>query len=154
MRRLCYVGLGSNMDVPKKQVQEAIDAFQQCEDFHVEAVSSLYQTKPVGVIAQDDFTNAVLSFTTDYEPLTLLAWLMQLEQKHHRQRLVKWGPRTLDCDLLLFGQEIINLPTLTIPHPEMKNRAFVLIPLAEIAPNLVFPTGERLQDLLQDCRLD
>jgi 2-amino-4-hydroxy-6-hydroxymethyldihydropteridine diphosphokinase len=148
---LCFVSLGSNLSDPALQLQRAIETFAQSPQLQIKKISSIYQTKPIGPVQQDDFLNAVISFTTLLTPDELLGFLQQLEAKHQRLRAIKWGPRTLDCDLLLYGNKHIDLPHLTVPHPEMKNRGFVLIPLAEIAPDLILPNGDLLQQWVENC---
>lgn len=145
---LAYVALGSNLNDPLLQVQTAIAELQQHPDFKLEKVSSLYQTKPVGITDQPDFINAVVSVYTNLSPQELLAALLQLEQNHQRIRKERWGPRTLDLDILLYDDLTLTEPGLTLPHPRLTERAFVLKPLAEIAPDLCLPDGRKLSDLL------
>ena len=113
------------------------------------AASSLYCTTPVGYAAQDDFINAVMAIASSLEPFVLLKQLAALEQKYKRVRTIKNGPRTLDLDIITCGDIISNDPVLTLPHPRAQERAFVLVPLAEIAPELIFPdTKHSVQDLV------
>lgn len=133
----CYVGLGSNIGSPKKTIIEAIKQLSTLHQSNLSAVSSLYRTPAWGMISQPDFINACVKLSTDLGPQEMLKALLALEKSHGRVRAIQWGPRTLDCDLLLYGNEIIHEPNLTVPHPRMTERAFVLLPLEEIAPQLI-----------------
>lgn len=145
-----YIGLGANLGEPRRQVEQALLQLQQLPGSELTAVSSLYRTAPVGPADQPDFINAVARLETDLEPLALLAALQQIERRHGRIRNgQRWGPRTLDLDILLMGDQVLNLPNLCVPHPQMHRRAFVLGPLAEIAPpSLEIPGQGRLHELL------
>ncbi|WP_295384400.1 2-amino-4-hydroxy-6-hydroxymethyldihydropteridine diphosphokinase [uncultured Thiodictyon sp.] len=147
---LAYIGLGSNLDDPRAQVARAMDELAGLPGCTLAARSSLYATAPVGPVAQPDFVNAVVALATTLAPLALLGALQGLERDHGRVRDgTRWGPRTLDLDLLLFGDLQIHLPGLVLPHPEMRRRAFVLVPLAEIAPGgLPIPGQGPLAELL------
>jgi len=139
MSVIAYIGLGSNLDNPADQVLSAIGDLQRLPSSQLTAASSLYCSAPVGHIEQDDFINAVAIIETTLQPLELLNELQQIESRHHRQRLVHWGPRTLDLDLLLYGDLLIDLPRLRIPHPEMIRRRFVMEPLLELNPDIEIP---------------
>ena len=115
--------------------------------------SSLYTSKPMGPQNQPDYVNAVAKIHTHLSPLALLDAIQQLEQDHHRMRIQRWGPRTLDIDLLLYGNETINIERLTVPHVGIRQRNFVLYPLAEISPLLQLPDGTPLAQLLTACPL-
>lgn len=143
-----YLGLGSNMDHPEQQIKTAFIALQQQPGITLCKTSSLYRTAPVSDIEQPDFINAAVAITTTLSPHQLLKTVLALEQQHGRVRTVRWGPRTLDIDILLYGQQNINDSELTIPHPYLCERAFVLYPLAEIAPDLQLPDGRTLRNLL------
>jgi 2-amino-4-hydroxy-6-hydroxymethyldihydropteridine diphosphokinase len=139
-----YISLGSNLQDPLMQVKSAITELAQIPDSHLVSISSLYRSAPLageGVPdEQPDYINAVAALDTDLSPLQLLQALQAIEQRHGRQRSgARWAPRTLDLDLLLYGQEIINSEPLTIPHPGLVDRNFVLYPLLEIAPELILP---------------
>lgn len=143
-----YVGLGSNLENPREQIATALVELAELSDSHLDCVSSLYRSQPVGPQDQPDFINAVAKLSTGLEAEALLDSLQQLEQRHHRIREVRWGPRSLDLDLLLYGDQIINTARLQVPHPEIIKRNFVLAPLKEIAPEgLVIPGIGKLQDL-------
>ena len=116
--------------------------------------SKLYLSKPVGPQDQDNFVNAVALIITELEPLSLLDELQTIEQQHQRVRERHWGPRTLDLDLLLFGEQSIQHPRLTVPHAQLSRRDFVVGPLLELCPELVLPSGTQLQELLQQCPID
>lgn len=141
MMHRVYIGLGSNLDNPNEQLKSAIEHLSNVSSITDIKVSSFYHSKPVGPQDQPDFTNAVACFTTSLEPLELLDLLQTIEQQHNRVRSVHWGPRTLDLDILLYGTQTINIPRLTIPHPHMLERGFVIKPLSEIAPSLMLSNG-------------
>lgn len=145
-----YVGLGSNLDDPVNQVERALDELAQIANCHLTARSSLYRTAPMGPQDQPDYINAVAALETSLEPTVLLDALQSIEQLHGRVRKAEqWGPRTLDLDLLLYGEQCLDTPRLQVPHPGMKQRGFVLVPLHEIAPELVLPDGERVDELVK-----
>lgn len=135
---ITYIGLGSNLNNPTEQLETAVIALQQLPLSDNFVCSSFYSTKPWGFVEQPDFVNAVVKFNTQLSPLMLLEHLHRIENQQGRVRSTeKNGPRTLDLDILLYGDLIINQPSLVIPHPRMMERDFVLHPLAEISPNLV-----------------
>jgi 2-amino-4-hydroxy-6-hydroxymethyldihydropteridine diphosphokinase len=149
-----YVALGSNLGNPVSTVEDAIDAMAALRGSLLKAISSLYRTAPVGLKHQPDFINAVVALDTRLGPHELLDELFALEARFGRVRepgSVKNAPRTLDLDLLLHGDSVLNDPTLILPHPRMHERAFVLAPLAEIAPNLIVPGRGPIADLLAAC---
>ncbi len=132
-----YLGLGSNLGDRLAHLQHAIDALDAVDGIDVVAVSRVYETAPVGGPDQDDFLNAVLAIDTELEPHALLAAVQAAEQAEQRVRTVRWGPRTLDVDVLRYGDEQVSTPDLVIPHPRVQERAFVLAPLHDVAPELV-----------------
>lgn len=142
-----WVGLGSNLLDPRSQLEQALEELDRLPLTRLSIASSLYTSRPVGPSDQPDFINAVAALDTRLSPLALLDQLQALEQHHRRVRERHWGPRTLDLDLLLFDQELLSTPRLTLPHPEMARRAFVLIPLAEVAPALRLPDGNDVATL-------
>lgn len=146
-----YVGIGSNLGDPLQQVTDVILRLGQIRDCRLLARSSLYRTQAIGSVEQEDFINAVACLSTILTPIELLLELQAIEQAFYRQRQVeeKWGPRTMDLDILLFDQLQMNDSHLTIPHPEMKKRQFVLKPLKEIAGDLYIPRLGSLQFLIQ-----
>ena len=149
-----YVGLGSNLDNPRGHVTRAIQELSQLAHCELLLSSKLYSSKPVGPQDQDDFVNAVVLLVTELEAHDLLDQLQALEQQHQRVRERHWGPRTLDLDILLFGEQCISSSRLSVPHPEMQNRAFVLVPLAELSPELTLPNSTSLRQLLNQCPID
>jgi 2-amino-4-hydroxy-6-hydroxymethyldihydropteridine diphosphokinase len=133
-----YVGIGSNLKDPRAQVLQAFNELDRLPHTRVVKKSSLYRSAPMGHAAQPDFINAVAQLETGLPAERLLAELQEIEARHGRQRTFANAPRTLDLDILLFGNATIQTPSLTIPHPRMHERAFVLKPLLEIAPQLPF----------------
>ncbi|MHB8623060.1 MAG: 2-amino-4-hydroxy-6-hydroxymethyldihydropteridine diphosphokinase [Sulfuricaulis sp.] len=147
-----YIGLGSNLADPAAQVRHGIAALAQLADTCVEICSSFYRTAPVGLREQPDFINAVCRVRTKQAPAALMRNLLEIEHAHGRVRDVGLGgPRTLDLDLLLYGQESIQSTELTVPHPRLHERAFVLYPLLELEPELVIPGYGSLRQLLVGC---
>ena len=147
-----YIGLGSNLAEPRKQLQAALTAIAELPNSHLAATSSLYASDPLGPPDQPRYVNAVAALDTGLEPLQLLDALQRIEQEQGRVRKAeRWGPRTLDLDILLFGSRQLAEERLTVPHYHMHARAFVLYPLAEIASELLLPDGRSLQQLLADC---
>lgn len=147
---LAYVGLGSNLEQPLMQVNAALQELSELPASELIARSSLYRSQPVGPADQPDYINAVAALVTQLTAEGLLDALQAMEKRHGRLRdAERWGPRTLDLDLLLYGETVINSPRLQVPHPRMGERAFVLQPLAEIAlEDLYIPGSGRLHKLL------
>lgn len=142
-----YVALGSNLDNPLEQLKQAVESLKTFAiDFEI---SPFYGSKPLGPQDQPDYVNAVAKFKTDLAALDLLDRLQQIENQQGRVRLRRWGERTLDLDLLLYGNEQIQNERLTVPHIEMENREFVIVPLYDLSPELILPQGEKLEDLYQ-----
>ncbi len=150
---LAYIGLGSNLEDPLAQVKRAFDELAEIPQTSLLARSSIYSSHAVGP-EQPDYINAVALLDTQLAPLALLDALQAIEQAHQRLRIQHWGPRTLDLDLLLYGDQIIDEERLTVPHPYLTQRSFVLYPLADITPNLHLPDGTPLADLLSRCLAD
>ena len=149
----CYVGLGSNLRGPVEQVERALDAMARAPALRLLARSRLYRSRPMGPADQPDYINAVALFETALAPLDLLDELQAQEARQGRVRgKVRWGPRTLDLDLLLYGDRTIHSPRLCVPHPGMYERNFVLYPLYELSPDLMLPDKTRLSELLKVCR--
>lgn len=147
-----YVGLGSNLAEPVRQLGAALEALAGLPQCRLAAVSSLYASDPLGPPDQPRYVNAVAALDCDLTPLALLDALQAIEREQGRERKAeRWGPRTLDLDILLFGDLQLDEERLTVPHYHMHARAFVLYPLAEIAPGLVLPDGQPLQALLSRC---
>ena len=147
-----YLGIGSNLQTPIQQVRQAILAIAALPHTQLMAQSRLYRSAPMGPQAQPDYINAVVCVDTILTAAELLQALHAIEQVHGRFRDgTRWGPRTLDLDILLYGDESINQPQLVIPHPGLHERNFVLYPLSEIAPELVIPGRGALSELLAHC---
>lgn len=142
---LAYIGLGSNLSDPQQQIINALTALENIEQSELVAVSSLYYSRPMGPQDQPDYMNAVAALNTSLPPIELLNILQSIEKSAGRERKGdRWGARILDLDILLFGQEIINNERLIVPHYGLSLREFVLIPLAEIAPQLKLPNGKSI----------
>lgn len=150
---VAYVGLGSNLSDPAAQVRRAMDALAGLPGTELRARSPLYRTAPVGPVEQPEFVNAVAGLETHLSPRALLESLQAIERAHGRVRCgTRWGPRILDLDILLYGDECLCEPGLRIPHPEIGARAFVLVPLADVAPgSLLVPGVGPLAELVQRC---
>jgi 2-amino-4-hydroxy-6-hydroxymethyldihydropteridine diphosphokinase len=148
LNKQTYLGLGSNMGDKQQNLAHAIELIAQIEQINVTRQSSIYITAPWGKTDQDAFLNQVIEIETELMPLALLHVLQKIEIKLGRLRNEKWGPRIIDVDILLYGEEIIDLQELTIPHPYLYARLFVLIPLQEIAPQLIFPDGSGIGEVL------
>lgn len=143
-----FLGLGSNVGDRENQLKEAIRLLDEQSGIKVVKVSSFYETEPVGYVDQPDFLNLCVEIQTELSPKAVLERGLSIEQQLHRVRKERWGPRTLDIDILLYGDQIIEEQDLTIPHPRMTERAFVLIPLQEIAPNKIEPrTQTKIKDI-------
>lgn len=147
-----YIALGSNLKDPQRQLQQGFAALARLPHTQLVAQSSLYRSAPVGYADQPDFVNAVAAVTTELDPRTLLDALLAIECEHGRVREtpnLPNGPRTLDLDLVLYGEQVIDEPGVTVPHPRMAQRAFVIVPLAEIAPGVLVPGHGCVSDLLR-----
>jgi len=143
-----YIGVGSNLDDPRSQVLRAVSRLAQLPMTRVVLTSPLYVSRPFGPVAQPDFLNAVVGLLTQLEPLALLAQLRSLEAAQGRpEKREKWGPRVIDLDVLVYGRERRNDPGLTLPHPGIVERNFVLYPLTDIAPDLDIPGLGRVTEL-------
>lgn len=145
-----FIGLGSNLSEPAQQLTDAVFAMSQIAGVKVTQVSSCYGSKPMGPADQPDYVNAVVQLQTCMPGLELLRELQKIEQQQGRVRKAeRWGARTLDLDILLYGTEIIDEPDLIVPHYGMKVREFVIYPLHELAPNLVLPCATSVQALYE-----
>ena len=145
-----YIALGTNLGDKEKNLKEALGRLAQ-KGITVCKVSDFMETRPYGVIDQPDFLNAVAEVRTEKSPADLLQVLLQIEQEMGRKRIRRWGERNIDLDLLLYDDQIIDLPDLKVPHPDMQNRDFVLCPLAQIAPETVHPVlGKTIGQLWED----
>jgi 2-amino-4-hydroxy-6-hydroxymethyldihydropteridine diphosphokinase len=140
---VAYIGLGSNLDNPAAQLDEARRRLSAVDGLGITCISSYYATLPVGVLEQPWFVNAVASIRTTLSPEDLLDALLLVEKEMGRVRKQRWGPRLVDLDLLLYNNRIVNTLRLVLPHPEMASRGFVLLPLAEIAPEAYHPVLQK-----------
>lgn len=148
---IAYIGLGSNLSDPGRQVRSALGTLSEHHAIQLLRHSALYLSPPMGPADQPDYVNAVAALETRLAPHRLLDLLQAIEQQQGRVRGERWGPRTLDLDILLYGDRLISDARLTLPHPGIAERAFVLYPLQEIAPDLEIPGLGTLSGLLQHC---
>jgi len=146
---LAYIGLGSNLKRPKQQIEKALKSLSEANEITLLSVSSFYQSKPLLDMSGPNYLNVVCKIETELSVLDLLNFCQEIEDNQHRVREVKWGSRTIDLDILLYGDQVLATKRLTIPHPEMTNRAFVLLPLFEIEPGLKLPLLGPLKSLLE-----
>jgi len=146
---LAYIGLGSNLKGPKKQIVKALKAISEAKEITLLSVSSFYQSKPLLDMPGPNYLNVVCKIETDLSSFDLLSFCQNIEDNQKRVREVKWGSRTIDLDILLYGDQVLVSKRLKIPHPEIINRAFVLLPLFEIEPGLKLPLLGPLKGLLE-----
>ena len=137
-----FIGLGSNLGDRESFLRQACENLATTEHLNIARVSAIYETEPWGYREQPAFLNAVARIETSLGPLQLFLAMQRIERQMGRTRQFRWGPREIDLDLLLYDKSVVDRPGLTVPHPAMYERGFVLVPLAEIAPGLVLPTGE------------
>lgn len=150
-----YLGLGANLNSPKKQLDNAVIALKSLPNSEFIACSHYYASKPMGPQDQPDYVNAVACINTLLEPEQLLDLTQAIELKHGRVRKAeRWGARTLDIDILLFGEHILNTDRLTVPHYGLTEREFVVYPLQEIAPELILPSGASIQQIANTLPLN
>lgn len=147
----CALGLGSNMGDTKAHIEKALAELDGSDGITLVSRSSDYQTPPWGPVAQDDFRNICALVDTILSPQALLKRCLEIESEIGRVREVRWGPRIIDIDVLLYGQEKVDAPDLELPHPRMGERAFVLIPLAEIWPDALLVDGRTATEALTNC---
>ncbi|EOY8406121.1 2-amino-4-hydroxy-6-hydroxymethyldihydropteridine diphosphokinase [Enterobacter asburiae] len=152
---LAYIAIGSNLASPLEQVNAAVQALGEIPQSKIVAVSSFYRTPPLGPQDQPDYLNAAVVLETALNAETLLDNTQRIELQQGRVRKAeRWGPRTLDLDIMLFGHETISTERLTVPHYDMKNRGFMLWPLFEVAPDLIFPDGIPLRTILDNLNAE
>jgi len=146
---LAYVGLGSNLGTRERVIGDAVALLGEHPDIEVLRASALRETEPWGPVAQPPFLNGAVVVETSLEPRALLGALLDVERRLGRMREERWGPRTIDLDLLLYGDEVVDEPGLTVPHPRLSERAFALEPLLELDPGLVVPGQGPVAGLLE-----
>ncbi|RNA66013.1 2-amino-4-hydroxy-6-hydroxymethyldihydropteridine diphosphokinase [Alteribacter keqinensis] len=149
-RQKAYIALGSNIGERHVYLEGAVDTLEDNPDITIEKKSSIYETDPVGYTDQPPFLNMVVKVATSLSPLALLDKLQKIESTLGRTRDIHWGPRTIDLDILLYNDENIKLERLSVPHPRMYERGFVLVPLCEIEPDLRFPDGRHIEQCVHD----
>ena len=153
MSHTAFIAIGSNLGTPKENCIEAIDIISSNPDIKITSKSSFYQTAPVGNTEQDWFINSVIKISTQLNPDILLAVLLKIESKMGRIRKEKWGPRIIDLDLLFYDNLVIKQKDLTLPHPEIQKRNFVLQPLNEIGENFIHPSlNKSINTLLKESK--
>ncbi|PYZ95404.1 2-amino-4-hydroxy-6-hydroxymethyldihydropteridine diphosphokinase [Alteribacter lacisalsi] len=148
--RKAWIGIGSNIGDRLSHISSAVDELKKNPEITFEKISSIYETDPVGYTDQNPFLNAVFRIDTSLSPLGLLDVLQKTEHGLGREREIRWGPRTIDLDILMYNDENIELERLIVPHPRMQERSFVLIPLKEIEPDLRLPGGTHIDTCLHD----
>ncbi|MXX14292.1 MAG: 2-amino-4-hydroxy-6-hydroxymethyldihydropteridine diphosphokinase [Gemmatimonadetes bacterium] len=152
---MIYIGIGANLGDREKTLQDATGILNEKPEIAIIAASAVYETAPIGVVDQPYFLNAVLQVHTSLSARSLLNCLLAIERKFGRLRETRWGPRTLDLDILLYGDAIINQPGLQVPHPHLHERAFVLVPLCDLKPDLKHPVlGQSIQFLTKSLGRD
>lgn len=155
MTEVVYIGLGANLNEPEKTIHLAIDALSELPDCQFFGVSKIYRSAPMGPADQPDYINCVVALETSLTAATLFDHTCTIEQQHGRTRDGEhWGPRTLDLDILLFGDHAFSNDVLTIPHYGLKQREFVIYPLLDISPNLVLPCGTEVVELTKHISIN
>jgi 2-amino-4-hydroxy-6-hydroxymethyldihydropteridine diphosphokinase len=149
-----FIGLGSNLENPLEQIKTAIKDMKAMVDTELVACSSLYKSPPMGPQDQPDYINAAIELETTLTPHSLLDELQKIEQQHGRVRKRHWGERTLDLDVLVYGEQVLNDDRLTVPHPGIAERAFVVYPLAELDSSLVIPGLGNIAQVVEGCPRD
>ena len=141
--KIAYLGLGSNLGDRKKNLEIAHERLSQLPNIRITGFSSFYETEPVGYLGQGWFINQAIEIETSLSPMELLEKIQGIEKGLGRERSIRWGPRTVDIDILAYGNRIMNTPVLKLPHPRLHERRFVLIPLEEIAPTFLHPVLDK-----------
>jgi len=148
-----YLSLGSNLYEKKQNLQTAVNLLREVEGVTIDKISGIYLTEPIGFKYQDDFLNIVVKLYYEGDAFELLKKCKKIEKKMKRVISFRWGPRTIDIDIISFGDKIIDSKDLKLPHPEFKNRKFVLIPLMEISPDYVCPLDKkRIDKIISNCK--
>ncbi|GAB1262481.1 2-amino-4-hydroxy-6-hydroxymethyldihydropteridine diphosphokinase [Aurantivibrio plasticivorans] len=148
-----YIALGSNLSDPLSQVSSAVEQLKCLPNSRVTALSAWYRSKAIGPGEQPDYINGALQLDTQLSPHQLLEHTQSIEANHGRERRIRWAARTLDLDILLFGDQTLDSDNLQIPHPRLTERNFVLYPLADIDPDMVFPDGTQLSTLISQSSM-
>ena len=148
----CFIGIGSNLGDMEENIRQALLLLARDERLKLIRLAPLYRAEPMGFVYQDWFLNTVLELETQLRPAELLHLLQDIEDRMGRVRTIHWGPRVIDLDILWFGGQAVDEPDLIIPHPEMQRRAFVVVPLADLDPNLELPGGKRVAELAAQLR--
>ena len=155
MRHIAYIGIGSNVGDKARQCERGISEILKLDRHRLLARSSLYKTQPIGYTKQDWFINLVIKVETEMDAPALLCSLKEIETRLGRVKTLRWGPRAIDLDILFFNDHQIQTDELTVPHPLIQDRQFVLVPLAEIDPSLIHPILKKtIQQLLSDLKED
>lgn len=154
MATTAYIGLGSNLGDKEANIKKALELLRKTPGIQVKKVASLYKTAPLYMTRQDWFLNTVVEIETTLTSRQLLIQLKDIENKLERKPTVRWGPRTIDLDILIYGCDRVKCDDLVIPHPRMTERAFVMVPLAEIAPNICIPGRGRAGELARLLSID
>jgi len=152
LKERVFIGIGSNLGDKEGNIGRALDLLAADRRLSPSAVAPLYRTDPVGYQDQDWFLNTVALFHTEMQPGELLELLVRTENDLGRVRTVRWGPRVIDLDILLYGEKAVRSPDLEIPHPRLTERAFVVVPLADLDPELLLPGGRRAAELAAELR--
>ncbi len=151
MMNRVYIGLGTNIGNRESNLKDAISELAAVPEIEIISLSSIYETNPVGYLEQGKFLNMVVCINTTFDAQTLLVTCMKIEQNLGRKREIRWGPRTIDLDILLYNQENIVTKNLIVPHPRMLDRAFVVIPLVEIDKDIILPNMEKpIREIMDD----
>lgn len=151
MRKIAYLGIGGNIGDTKSNIEETIELLKANEEIEVTSVSSFYETEPVGYVDQDWFLNVVVEIKTTLQPLDLLRYCQYIENELKRVRVIRWGPRTIDVDILLYEDFTSDSEILTVPHPRMMERAFAMVPLYEIN-NIIKINNIDIEDIIDNLK--
>jgi len=155
MKNKVFIGLGSNIGNKKKNIYDALNFLRNNENIKLTRISKFYISEPYGYAFQEKFLNCVAEIYTKYKPALLLQEFKRIEKKIGRKPTFKWGPRVIDIDILFYNDLILNTENLKIPHPDIQNRAFVLIPLADLEPDFIHPIlNKTVHELIQELNID
>lgn len=149
--KISYLGIGGNIGDTKTSIKDTIELLKENENINVTKESSLYETEPVGYTDQDWFLNVVVEIETSLKPLELLRYCQYIENELKRERIIRWGPRTIDVDILLYEDYLSDSEVLTLPHPRMTKRAFAMVPLYEINKDLII-NGQKIKDIVENLK--